>query len=112
MNHLKQKLFNRYTYTLLAAVGLFTLAYILNRYVTDVTSPRYFARLIQTSIQQKEQDFQQLAADTALMGSLVDQTYTEATLQNCSITRKGMGYTFMMKPSLMYRLLCCFGIHN
>ncbi len=38
--------------------------------------------LIQNRIQQKEQDFQQSSlADTALMGSLVDQTYTEATLQ-------------------------------
>jgi signal transduction histidine kinase len=76
---------------LLAAISLFTLAYILNRYVTDVTSPRYFARLIQNRIQQKEKDFQQLTNDTALMGSLVDQTYSEATLQRLLDNKKGYG---------------------
>jgi len=91
LNHLQQKLFNRYTYTLLAAIGLFTLAYILNRYVTDVTSPRYFARLIQSRIQQKEKDFQQLTTDTALMGQLVDQTYSEAQLQKLLDNKKGYG---------------------
>ncbi|MBO9204872.1 MULTISPECIES: sensor histidine kinase [Niastella] len=108
MNHLQHKLLNRQTYTLLAAIGLFTLAYILNRYVTDVTSPRYFARLIQNRIQQKEKDFQQLAADTALMGSLVDQTYSEATLQKLLDTKKGYGLyiydetEFDVPPALLF----------
>jgi signal transduction histidine kinase len=108
LNHLKQKLFNRYSYTLLAAIGLFTLAYILNRYVTDVTSPRYFARLIQSRIQQKEQDFQKLTADTATMGQLVDQTYTEATLQKLLDNRKGYGLyiydetEFDVPPALLF----------
>jgi signal transduction histidine kinase len=92
----------------LAAIGLFTLAYILNRYVTDVTSPRYFARLIQNRIQQKEKDFQQLTTDTALMGQLVDQTYTEATLQNLLDNRKGYGLyiydetEFDVPPALLF----------
>ena len=91
MNNLQHKLLNRYTYTLLAAISLFTLAYILNRYVTDVTSPRYFARLIQNRIQQKEKDFQQTTSDTALMGKLVDQKYTEATLLELLDNKKGYG---------------------
>jgi two-component system nitrogen regulation sensor histidine kinase NtrY len=91
LKHLQHKLLNRHTYTLLAAIGLFTLAYFLNRYVTDVTSPRYFARLIQNRIQEKEKDFQQVASDTALMGSLVDQSYSEATLQRLLDTKKGYG---------------------
>jgi two-component system nitrogen regulation sensor histidine kinase NtrY len=89
LKHLQHKLLNRYTYTLLAAIGLFTIAYFLNRYVTDVTSPRYFARLIQKSIQQKEQDFQQLTSDTTLMGKLVDQTYDEKTLHGLLDSEKG-----------------------
>jgi signal transduction histidine kinase len=76
---------------LLAAISLFTLAYILNRYVTDVTSPRYFARLIQNRIQQREKDFQQTTSDTLLMGSLVDQTYSDATLQKLLDNKKGYG---------------------
>ncbi|OQP54705.1 sensor histidine kinase [Niastella populi] len=91
MNNLQHKLLNRYTYTLLAAISLFTLAYILNKYVTDVTSPRYFARLIQNRIQQKEKDFQQTTSDTALMGKLVDQKYTEATLLELLDNKKGYG---------------------
>lgn len=91
MKHLQQKLLNRYTYTLLAAIGLFTIAYFLNRYVTDVSSPKYFARLIENRIQQKERDFQRLTGDTALMGKLVDQTYDESTLQKLLDTEKGYG---------------------
>jgi two-component system nitrogen regulation sensor histidine kinase NtrY len=110
LKHLQQKLLNRYTYTLLAAISLFVLAYILNRYVTDVTSPRYFARLIQNRVQQKEKDFQQLTADTGLMGSLVDQTYSEATLQRLLDTEKGFGLyiydetdmAFDVPPSLLF----------
>ena len=91
MKQLQQKLLNRYTYTLLAAIGLFTIAYFLNRYVTDVSSPKYFARLIENRIQQKEKDFQRLTGDTALMGKLVDQTYDESTLQKLLDTEKGYG---------------------
>jgi len=91
LKQLQQKLLNRYTYTLLAAIGLFTIAYFLNRYVTDVSSPKYFARLIENRIQQKEKDFQRLTGDTALMGKLVDQTYDESTLQKLLDTEKGYG---------------------
>ena len=91
MKNLQHKLLNRYTYTLLAAISLFTLAYILNRYVTDVTSPRYFARLIQNRIQKLEKDFQQTTSDTSLMGSLVDQTYNDPTLQQLLDNKKGYG---------------------
>lgn len=91
MKNLQHKLLNRYTYTLLAAISLFTLAYILNRYITDVTSPRYFARLIQNRIQKLEKDFQQTTSDTALMGSLVDQTYSDPTLQKLLDNKKGYG---------------------
>lgn len=91
MKHLLQKLQNRSTYFLLTSIGLFIIAYFLNRYVTDVTSPRYYARLIQNRIQQKEKDFQQITNDTALMGSLVDQKYTEATLQRLLDTERGYG---------------------
>ncbi|HEY1201990.1 MAG TPA: hypothetical protein VGE79_13455, partial [Niastella sp.] len=91
MKNLQHKLLNRYTYTLLAAISLFTFAYILNKYVTNVTSPRYFARLIQNRIQKLEKDFQQTTSDTTLMGSLVDQTYSEPMLQKLLDNRKGYG---------------------
>jgi signal transduction histidine kinase len=78
----------------MAAVGLFTIAYFLNRYVTNVTSPRYFASIIQNRIQQKEKDFQLLTSDTTIMGKLVDQTYTEAMLQQ--LLDKQKGYEFFI----------------
>lgn len=91
MNQSLQKLLNRNTYFLLTSIALFIIAYFLNRYVTDVTSPRYFARLIQNRIQQKEKDFQQITSDTFLMGQLVDQTCSEQTLQRLLDTEKGYG---------------------
>ncbi|OQP60410.1 hypothetical protein A3860_34085 [Niastella vici] len=110
MKQLQHKLLNRYTYTLLAAISLFALAYFLNRYVTDVTSPRYFARQIQTRIQQKEKDFLHTTSDTLLMGKLVDQTYTEPDLQKLLYTEKGYGLyiydeteaEFYVPPSLLF----------
>jgi Signal transduction histidine kinase involved in nitrogen fixation and metabolism regulation len=89
LNQSLQKLLNRNTYILLASIGLFIIAYFLNRYVTDVSSPRYYARLIQKRIQEKEKDFQQITSDTTLMGQLVDQRYSEATLQSLLDTKKG-----------------------
>ena len=110
MNQLQQKLLNRHTYTLLAAIGLFTIAWFLNRYVTDVTSPRYFARIIQERIQQKEKDFLQVTSDTTLMGRLVDQKYNESELQDLLDKEKGYGLyiydeteiAFDVPPALLF----------
>lgn len=76
---------------LLAAIGLFAVAFILNRYVIDDTAARYYARLIEKRVQEKETDFKQLTADTALLAKLIDQQYTEQELESLVDTRKEYG---------------------
>ncbi len=42
---------------LLAALGLFGVAFILNKYVIGTTTARYYVNLIEKRIQEKEEDF-------------------------------------------------------
>ncbi len=76
---------------LLAAIGLFAVAFILNKYVIDTTAARYYARLIENRILEKEKDFERISKDTALMGMLIDQQYSETTLDELLYTRKEYG---------------------
>ncbi|MFT3827637.1 MAG: ATP-binding protein [Chitinophagaceae bacterium] len=82
MKQLLNNLFNRSTYLLLAALGLFAVAYLLNKYVINTSAIRYYAYQVERWVQKKEKDFREVVADTALLQSLVSQTYTEATLDN------------------------------
>lgn len=74
---------------LLAAIGLFGVALILNKYVIGTTTTRYYVNLIEQRIQQKEKDFQEFTTDTALLAILVDQHYDEATLERVLDNNKG-----------------------
>ena len=53
--------------------------------------------LFKTGSRTRKKIFNKLASDTALIGSLVDQTYTEQTLQQLLDTKKATDYTYMMK---------------
>jgi two-component system, NtrC family, nitrogen regulation sensor histidine kinase NtrY len=77
-----KKTLNRNAYLLLAAIGLFLIAFLLNRYLLGTTSTRYYTRLIQNRIQEKEKDFQRLTSDTALMRRLAEQDYTDEQLDD------------------------------
>jgi two-component system, NtrC family, nitrogen regulation sensor histidine kinase NtrY len=81
LKHLLNNKFNRNIFLLLAAIGLFCLAFLLNKYILGTTTAHYYTSLIQNRIQQKEKDFQRLIADTALISILADQRYDEATLE-------------------------------
>ncbi len=74
---------------LLAAIGLFGVAFILNKYVIGTTTARYYVNLIEKRIQEKEKDFQAFASDTAQVGKLVEQRYDEAGLNRVLDTKKG-----------------------
>lgn len=76
-------------FILAAAIGLFLLALLVNQYIIGSTSSPYYADLIQRDIIKKEQNFKQLADDTALMLSLVNRTYDETTLHKLSDEEKG-----------------------
>lgn len=74
---------------LLIAITLFGVAFFLNKYILGTTTARYYENLIESRIQQKEEDFRLLADDTALLGQLVDQHYDETTLSGVLDTKKG-----------------------
>ncbi|MDF2191680.1 HAMP domain-containing sensor histidine kinase [Paraflavitalea sp. CAU 1676] len=77
---------------LLAALGLFGIAFILNKYVIGTTTARYYVNLIEKRIQEKEQDFSDLAADTSLLEMLVDKRYDEQKLERLLDTKKGYDF--------------------
>lgn len=92
---------------LLGAIALFAVALTLNKYVIDTTAARYYAGLIEKRIQQKEKDFSRLVKDTALIGSLIDQRYSETTLANVLNDNKEYGIFIFekdtsLKPQLRF----------
>lgn len=80
MNPLLKKWLNRNAYFLIGAIGLFFIAFLLNKYLVGSTSVRYYVKAIQNHVQEKEKGFKKLLTDTTLIGSLVDQGYTEQKL--------------------------------
>lgn len=98
MKHLVKNWLIKHIY-LLAAIGLFSVAFILNKYVIDTTAARYYTDLIEKRIRQKEKDFQQIAADTTLLGNLIDQRYTEPVLESLLDTRKEYGLFILEKDT-------------
>ncbi|MGN6416590.1 MAG: ATP-binding protein [Pseudobacter sp.] len=90
MKHLVRNWLTKNLY-LLAAIALFAAALILNKYVIDNTAARYYARVIEKKLHEKEQDFQQLTSDEHLLSSLADHSFTEDTLNKILDTRKRYG---------------------
>lgn len=81
MKELFRRLGGRRLLILIAAVTLFLIAFVVNRYILISTSAPYFARVIQQDVSAKEKRFQRLAEDTALLLQLVDRSYDERTLR-------------------------------
>ncbi len=82
------RLGGRRFFILLAAVGLFLFAWFVNKFIVGSTSSPYYASLIQNDIIKKEKDFKKVSADTALLVSLVNRTYTEQKLLDFSDNEK------------------------
>lgn len=81
MKQFFKKTLNRNAYLLMAAIGLFIIAFLLNKYLLGTTSTRYYTRLIQSRIHEKENDFRQISGDTVLLRKLVHQEFTEDQLE-------------------------------
>jgi signal transduction histidine kinase len=73
-------IFRRNVYILLTAFGLFLTGYFLNLYFSGETSIRRLRNSIQSFIQERERDFDELARDTAYMSRLADRRYTRKEL--------------------------------
>lgn len=106
MKHLVRNWLTKNIY-LLAAIALFAAAFMLNKYVIDNTAARYYSRLIEKKIREKEKDFKKVTNDVHLLSSLADRRYAEDTLDEVLDTRKGYGiYIFrreaFIEPQLKF----------
>ncbi|HTF29840.1 MAG TPA: hypothetical protein VK625_13395, partial [Flavitalea sp.] len=91
MKDLRKSLFRRNIYLLIAAIGMFILGWLINKYLVRTTSVIYYSRAIEDKIQEKEKDFEKFTLDTALLQTLVDGTYTEKTLAKLLFKDKHYG---------------------
>jgi two-component system nitrogen regulation sensor histidine kinase NtrY len=91
LNAFPGNLIRKNVYLLLAAIALFIFVWLSNKYLVRSTSARYYANAIENSIQKKEKDFQKLVADTALIKSLIDQSYSEEVLESIIKEKRGYG---------------------
>ena len=80
MKALKKSLFRKNIYVLVAAIGMFILGWLINKYLVRTTSVIYYSRAIEDKIQDKEKDFEDLVKDTALLQSIVEGNYSQQTL--------------------------------
>jgi len=88
---LKKSLFRKNIYVLVAAIGMFILGWLINKYLVRTTSVIYYSRAIEDKIQDKEKDFEDLIKDTALLQSIVEGTYSEKTLSELLFEEKRYG---------------------
>ncbi|HVW62073.1 MAG TPA: hypothetical protein VHC48_18615, partial [Puia sp.] len=75
-------IYRKNRWLLLEAVGLFLCGYFLNLYFESDASVSHLRNSIQSSLREREQDFEQLTRDTALLRRLADRQYTEQELDN------------------------------
>lgn len=94
MKDLFIRLGGRRLYFLVAVILLFLVSALINQVIISNTSSSYYHRLIQNDILAKEKDFQKLSEDTALLLSLVNQTYSYDDLN--SLIDKEKGYLFFI----------------
>lgn len=73
-------IFRRNIYLLLTAFGLFLTGYFLNLYFSGDTSVAGLRNSIQSFLQKREKDFEQITTDTALMSRLAKTRYSKKEL--------------------------------
>jgi len=73
-------IFRRNIYILLTASGLFLTGYFLNLYFSGETSIRRLRNSIQSFLQERERDFDELAKDTAYVNRLAERRFTRKEL--------------------------------
>jgi two-component system, NtrC family, nitrogen regulation sensor histidine kinase NtrY len=88
-------IFRRNVYILLTAFGLFLTGYFLNLYFSGDASVRRLRNSIQSFLQERERDFDELSKDTSLMTRLAEKQYTEKDLDR--LVNKKYGF-FLYGP--------------
>src|SRR5215469_1719837 len=74
-------IFRRNVYLLLTAAGLFISGYLLNLYFSSDASVSVLRNSIQSFLQNRENDFNKVTADTALLSDLARQSYSRPQLK-------------------------------
>ncbi|RYF37852.1 MAG: hypothetical protein EON97_00500, partial [Chitinophagaceae bacterium] len=91
---------------------MFILGWLVNRYLVRTTSVIYYSRAIEDKIQDKEEDFEELARDTALLQSLVDGTYAGKTLDDLLLKNKKYGIFIYDDDTAFDRQLRFWNTHD
>lgn len=86
------KFFYQHGYLLIIAGWLLTISLFFNNYWSDTSNLKNAHRLLQSDIQHKERDINQLIADSATIQSLINNQYSEATLESLT----GKAYDFFI----------------
>jgi signal transduction histidine kinase len=74
-------IFRRNVYLLLTAAGLFISGYLLNLYFSSDASVSVLRKSIQSFLQDRENDFNKVTRDTALLSDLARQSYSRPQLK-------------------------------
>ena len=76
-----KRLFINNSYLLLTAAFFFTLSFVIDNYWSDTSSAKVVTKKLATYILQQENDFDNVAGDTALIKDIVNKKYNEQQLK-------------------------------
>ncbi|MEN9568982.1 MAG: hypothetical protein RL172_213 [Bacteroidota bacterium] len=91
------------SYLLVAAAWLVTFSFIIDNYLSDKSSDSAVKKRVQQYIQEQENDFDALAADTALLHKIESKTYTELQLKQL-LARQYFFYIYTTGDEGVHRL--------
>ena len=80
----------RNVYLILASVMLLIASYIINYFLVSNISIKWVRNSIETYLQKREKDFEQLSSDADLIKRLADQQYTQAELKTIAEKKYGL----------------------
>ena len=83
-------IFRRNVYILLTAFGLFLTGYFLNLYFSGDNSIRRLRNSIQSFLQERERDFEELSKDTSLLARLAERQYSKKDLDSVVDKKYGL----------------------
>ena len=80
MKSFLKKIIEKNRYLFLAALFLFAAAHFLDHFIGSPTSAKLIRNNIQSFLQERERDFEEFSADSALVNRLISQEYSPADL--------------------------------
>ncbi|HUR12687.1 MAG TPA: hypothetical protein VM012_15025, partial [Flavitalea sp.] len=112
MKDLFKKLTGKNIYLLVIGLGLFLIAFVINRYIVGTTSALYYSKLIEEDIQGKEKDFLDLSKDTATLRALIEKNYDASFLKKYIEKEIGFGFFLYEKDEVNQPRLLFWNTQN